>query len=64
MRKILITPLLLIGMRVFAGNTPPPPQGVPPPPGLPINQYNLLLFLIGVILIFIIQKKKGFYKNN
>ena len=56
MRKILLSLSLLIGFQVFAGNTPPPP-GPPPPPGLPINQYEIILFLIGILMIFIFQKK-------
>ncbi len=57
MKKIFFTFLLLGSTSAFAGNNPPPPGGAPTPPGLPINQYEIILFLIGILMIFIFQKK-------
>ncbi len=56
MKKLFIL-LYLVPLLGFAKETPPPPGGPPPPPGLPINQYEIILFLIGILMIFIFQKK-------
>jgi len=40
-----------------SGKNPPPPGGPPPPPGLPIDQYQVLLFLAGLVLFFVYRKK-------
>ncbi len=41
----------------FAGGGRPPRPGAPGPPGLPINQYDILLLLLGVFLLFMFRKR-------
>jgi len=58
MNKFLIIFSVFIPFLVEANvKKPPPPGGPPPPPGLPIDQYELLLFIIGVVLILAYRKK-------
>jgi hypothetical protein len=48
-------------LEVFAQKTPPPPKpnGGTPPVGLPIDDYIILLFLLGVVLgIYFLKRRK------
>ncbi len=47
-------------MSAYAGGIPPAPGrrgGPPPPPGLPVDQYLIILFILGVLLYIVYNKK-------
>ncbi len=39
------------------GGKNPPPPGPPPPPGLPIDQYEIILWAVAILLLFVFRKK-------
>ena len=63
MKKYLIVLALFMShLAMIAGghgqNPPVPIRGPGPPPGLPINQYLVVLFVIGLLLIVYKQQKR------
>jgi len=56
---ILIIAFLTEMVSVYAQNRVPPTpvRGGAPPPGLPIDQYLIILFVVGIVLVLK-------YKNN
>ncbi len=58
MKGFFATILNFLPVLIFAGGhrPPTPVRGPAPPPGLPIDQYLLLLFIIGVLLISLSPK--------
>ncbi len=60
---LLIIFSVLASAASFAQNVPPPIQhrGGAPPPGLPVDQYVIGLFIIGMAIAF--KYKKSILKN-
>jgi len=56
MKNYLLILLNFVPFILQAGQKPHPP-GPPPPPGLPIDQYQIILFLVGFILLLVYRKK-------
>jgi hypothetical protein len=57
MNKYLIILSVFIPFLAQAKGKNPPPPGPPPPPGLPINQYEIILLIIGIIIFFVYRNK-------
>jgi len=58
MKGFFATILNFLPVLIYAGGhrPPTPVRGPAPPPGLPIDQYVVLLFIIGVLLILLRPK--------
>jgi hypothetical protein len=60
MKKLLLLILtVLVSVASFAQNVPPPNlnRGPGPPPGLPVDQYLIGLFAVGIIIAFAFHKR-------
>ncbi len=56
-RGLLIFSLLFLLSQVSIAQAVPPPIPPPPPPGLPINQGQLFLMIVGVLYgVFLVRK--------
>ena len=61
MKKFFLSLILVISILpdvAGSGNPPAPPRGLNPPPGMPIDQYLIPLFIIGLLIFGIVYRKQ------
>jgi hypothetical protein len=55
--SLLVFTLPNLTMLAGGGNPPAPPKGPPAPPGLPVDQYLIPLFIVGLIIFMSAYKQ-------